>query len=199
MNSYAIISGSSRQQSQSSRLSKIIRSFIDTVDVDAHTDLIDLAEIKHQEWNSDFWSDEIPCPNWKKTSDILEKSSAIIFVVPEWHGMIPPALVNLLVLSERNELAHKPALIVSVSGGSGGAYPVAQLKGFCTKNNRICFIPDHVVVRNVGGKAFDGDENSVVDSERLLYSLHVLKAYIPGLAHVRQSDILDHNKWPYGM
>ncbi|GKW26206.1 NAD(P)H-dependent oxidoreductase [Pectobacterium polonicum] len=199
MNNYVIISGSTQQKSQSSRLSTVIKSLIDTIDIESHIALIDLAEIKHQEWNKEFWGDEIPCPEWKKTSAILAKSDAIIFVVPEWHGMIPPALMNLLILSERNELSHKPALIVSVSAGNGGAYTVAQLKGFYSKNNRLCFIPDHVIIRNIRDKEFDGDKNSAEDYERLTYSLSILKAYIPGLAHVRQCGVLDYDTWPYGM
>ncbi|WP_431224301.1 NADPH-dependent FMN reductase [Serratia sp. L9] len=199
MNNYVIISGSSRENSQSSRLSHIINTMIAAVDVDAHTDVIDLAETRHQEWNNAFWEKEIPCSNWKKTSHKLAESSAVIFVVPEWHGMVPPALMNLLVLAERNELAHKPALIVSISGGSGGANPVAQLKGFCAKNNRICFIPDHVIVRNVRSKSFNGNEDSAGDEARLSYALSVLKAYIPGLDQVRQSGVLDFETWPYGM
>ncbi|AUX91789.1 NADPH-dependent FMN reductase [Mixta gaviniae] len=199
MNNYVIISASTRQESQSSRLSQVIHSLIDTLDPDSMTHIIDLSAVKHMEWNSEFWSDNIPCPNWKTTSAILDASSAIIIVVPEWHGMIPPALLNLFVLAERNELAHKPALIVSISAGSGGAYTVAQLKGFCTKNNRLCFIPEHVIVRQVRDKAFKGDENSADDHERLVYGLNVLKAYIPGFAQVRQSGVLDYDTWPYGM
>jgi chromate reductase len=199
MNNYAIISGSSREGSQSSRLSYKIQHFIETLDHDSQTDLIDLSVTKHQEWNNEFWGEKIPCPSWQKTSNTLAKASAIVIVVPEWHGMAPPALINLFMLAEHNEFSHKPALIVGVSSGNGGAYPVAQLRGFSSKNTKICFIPEHVIVRNVKDKRFEGDDFSQYDQDRLLYSLTVLKAYIPGFDQVRSSGILDYKKWAYGM
>lgn len=199
MNNYTIISSSTRKNSESLRVSKVIQSIIHENDLDSVINILNLAEIKHMEWNESFWEEEVPCAEWKNTSKLLTSSSAIIFVVPEWHGMIPPALLNLLILSERNELAHKPALIVGVSSGTGGAYIVSQLKGHYSKNNRLCFIPEQVIIRNVRTKLFNGDENSEGDYARLQYATAVLKAYIPALRQVRDSGVLDYKSWPYGM
>ena len=49
----------------------------------------------------------------------------------------------------RFQLGHKPALIVTVSSADGGAYPVAELRMSSYKNNRICYLPEHVILRNV--------------------------------------------------
>ncbi|MNC21466.1 NADPH-dependent FMN reductase [compost metagenome] len=113
--------------------------------------------------------------------------------------MVPPALTNLLILAERHELAHKPALIVSISSGNGGAYVVSHLKANGSKNNRLCFIPDHVIIRNIRSKSFKGDDGSAGDYARLKYATDVLKAYIPALQQVRESGVLDYETWPYGM
>ncbi|CDG21526.1 putative oxidoreductase [Xenorhabdus poinarii G6] len=198
MNNYVIVSSSTRENSQSIRVAHTIKKLLSNIDNDANIELIDLAIIHHQEWSNEFWKEAIPCPAWRETSRKLTYCNAIIFVVPEWHGMIPPALMNFLVLIERNELAHKPALIVSISSGNGGTYPIVMLKGFCSKNNRICFIPDHIVVRHVSDITFENDLDCDV-SARLCYSLGMLKAYIPALELVRQNAVLDYETWPYGM
>jgi hypothetical protein len=39
-------------------------------------------------------------------------------------------------------------LIIAVSGGAGGgAYPVAELRMSSYKNSRICYLPEHLIVR----------------------------------------------------
>ena len=48
-------------------------------------------------------------------------------VSPEWNGMVPSMLTNFFLLCSNNELAHKPGLLVGVSSGTGGSYPVAEL------------------------------------------------------------------------
>lgn len=199
MNNYVIISGSTRNNSESFRLSGVVQNIIKDTDPDSIATILNLAEIKHTDWNEKFWGEDIPCLEWKRSSELLEAASAFIFVVPEWHGMIPPALTNLFILAERNELAHKPALIVGVSSGNGGAYVISQLKGFCSKNNRLCFIPEQVVIRNIKNKKFNGDQDSKGDLARLSYGAAVLKAYIPALSQVRESGVLDFESWPYGM
>ena len=42
-------------------------------------------------------------------------------------------------------MAHKPGLIVTVSAGLGGSYPVTELRISSHKNTRLCYIPDHVL------------------------------------------------------
>lgn len=43
--------------------------------------------------------------------------------------MVPAALKNLFLLCTGGEIAHKPALIVAVASGQGGADLVAELFG----------------------------------------------------------------------
>jgi len=49
----------------------------------------------------------------------------------------------------RFELGHKPALIVAVSSGDGGAYPVSELRMSSYKNNRLCYIPEQVALKSM--------------------------------------------------
>ena len=79
-------------------------------------------------WDEGVWED---APRWKEAigdlTEELDACDAFIIVTPEWHGMVPSGLKNLfLLLPGTQVLAHKPALIISVSGGAGGgAYPIA--------------------------------------------------------------------------
>jgi len=101
-------------------------------------------------------------------------------------------------------MAHKPALIVSVSSSSGGAYPVAELRMSSYKNTRICYIPDHVIVRNVE-KVFNtpGLDKSNADDfrikTRLIYSLEVLRVYAESFKSIRKSSSIDLKKYSSGM
>ena len=70
-------------------------------------------------------------------------------IAPEWHGQVPAGLKNFFLICGRAEVGHKPALITTVSSGDGGAYPVAELRMSSYKNNRICYIPEQLIIRNV--------------------------------------------------
>ena len=59
------------------------------------------------------------------------------------------SLKNFFLYTKHSELAHKPALIVSISAGRGGSYPVHELRTSSYKNNRLCYIPEHLIIRNV--------------------------------------------------
>ncbi|MCB1905163.1 MAG: NAD(P)H-dependent oxidoreductase, partial [Gammaproteobacteria bacterium] len=79
----------------------------------------------------------------------LRASDGFVIVSPEWHGQVPSGLKNFFLLCSVRELGHKPALIVTVSSIDGGAYPVAELRMSSYKNNRICYIPEQIIVRKV--------------------------------------------------
>ena len=50
-------------------------------------------------------------------------------------------LLNIFLLCGNGEFSHKPGLIVSVSSGNGGAYPIAELRSSSYKNTHIMWIP----------------------------------------------------------
>ena len=132
--------------------------------------------------------------------------TAVLFVVvsPEWHGQVPAGLKNFFLMWGKGELAHKPALIVTVSSADGGAYPVAELRMSSYKNNRICYIPEQIIVRNVESVLNDdpGRNNQDADSyfrERIAYALGVLQEYARALGQVRASGATDLSQFKNGM
>jgi hypothetical protein len=71
---------------------------------------------------------------------------------------------NFFLFASSAELGHKPALLVSVSAGISGAYPIARnSRSSSYKNNHICYIPEHLIVRQVGGVLNSADAASPED------------------------------------
>ena len=96
------------------------------------------------------------------------------------------------------------ALIVTVSSADGGAYPVAELRMSSYKNNRICYLPEHVIVRNVERvlNADASQNNPDADRyfrERIDYALGILAQYASALVQVRASGATDLSKFKNGM
>jgi NAD(P)H-dependent FMN reductase len=115
---------------------------------------------------------------------------------------VPPGVKNLLLLAGAKEVGHKPGLIVAVSSGRGGAYPVAELRVSGTKNNRLLWIPEQVLVQDVGdvlhGNEPAGDRDAWL-RRRIDFALGILLAYTRALRPVRESGMTDHPDFPYGM
>jgi hypothetical protein len=89
-----------------------------------------------------------------------------------------------------------------VSSGIGGSYPVSELRTSSYKNNRLVYIPEHVIVRNVeemlhGDVAGNEQDESV--RARLSYATSVLLQYAEALKSVRASAVIDYKSFPYGM
>ncbi len=125
-------------------------------------------------------------------------------IAPEWHGQVPSGLKNFFLMWGKGELAHKPALIVTVSSADGGAYPVAELRMSSYKNNRICYIPEQVIVRNVEGVLNENEADNNADADqyfrsRFGYALGVLKEYAVALRQVRESGAADLSVFKNGM
>ena len=132
----------------------------------------------------------------------LTASDALVAVSPEWSGMAPPGIKNFFLLGTSDMVGHKPCLLTGVSASRGGAYPVAELRMSSYKNNHICHIPEHVIVRNVesvlNGEE-PGDEGDAYIRERIDYALGVLRAYAEALGPLRASGVIDHERFPFGM
>jgi hypothetical protein len=102
----------------------------------------------------------------------------------------------------RFELGHKPALIVTVSSADGGAYPVAELRMSSYKNNRLCYIPEQLVLRNVESILNEKDNDEDADSyfkERISWSLGILRGYAIALKSMRETTEIHHDKFGNGM
>ena len=50
-------------------------------------------------------------------------------------------------------------LIVSISSGNGGAYPISELRSSSYKNSHILWIPENIIIRNVKQFSQENMEN----------------------------------------
>ncbi len=146
----SIISASHRPNSQSKKVATYLKNNLLNINSQLVTFFLDLAESALPLWSpekkngKDIWGKP-----WKSISDNLDKSDGFILVVPEYGGMATPTAKNLFLLCGNGEFAHKPGLIVSVSSGNGGAYPIAELRSSSYKNTHIMWIPENIIIRNV--------------------------------------------------
>lgn len=200
----AIVSGSHRVESQSRKVAQFSRTLLQRELGIQETFLLDLGVTPPPEWDEGKWQNtELWQTAWEPISQQLQDCDALVVVSPEWGGMVPARLKNFFLLCDRQELAHKPGLIVGVSAGRGGSYPVAELRMSSYKNTRLLWIPEHVIVQNVEAVLNDpftaASEADRYIRDRLLYGLNLLKLYGECLVSVRTSDVIDHEAFPYGM
>lgn len=198
----AIVAGSHRPQSESERVARYAEQVLQRLGAD-RTFLLSLADNPLPLWDEGAWKPDATWDRlWSPIARELTDAEALVIVSPEWSGMVPPGLKNFFLLCGGELLAHKPALIVSVSASLGGAYPVAELRTSSYKNTRICYLPDHVIVRHVGRMLHGespADEHDAALRKRLEYALRMLLEYGRALRHVRSSGVVDLKSFPYGM
>ena len=198
-----IICGSHREPSQSEKVARYLQQQVEAKKMDSW--LFKLAGNPLPLWDEGIWNDD---PDWTALLEPLKKELAacdgFIVIAPEYHGQVPSGLKNFFLLFSRFELGHKPALIVGVSSSDGGSYPVAELRMSSYKNNRICYMPDHLILRHVesilNDNPMDNDESA--DSyfrERIDWTLDVLKGYARALKEMRQTTHVFHEKFRNGM
>ena len=200
----SIISGSHRNPSQSEKVARHIEKTLQQ-EHGVETWLYTLADNPLPLWDQSLWENN---PEWNQRlapiREQLTSSDGFVIISPEWHGQVPAGLKNFFLLFNRYELGHKPAMIVAVSSADGGSYPVAELRMSSYKNNRICYIPEHVIVRNVENVLNDNaeDNNQEADGyfrERISWSLGILKAYAEAMKPMRESVQLHNDKFGNGM
>lgn len=200
----AIISGSHRHNSQSMKVARHIETTLKDGICD-ETWLYSLEGNPLPLWDEGVWDGE---QQWldllNPLREQLSSCDALVVITPEWHGQVPAGLKNFFLLFGKNELAHKPALIVSVSAGDGGAYPVAELRMSSYKNSRLCYIPEQVIIRHVESILNDNETDNDTRSdpyirERLQWSLKILAQYGSALKTVRDSGVTETDKFGNGM
>jgi len=138
----------------------------------------------------------------------LYDCDAVIFIAPEWGGMIPPALVNLLLLTANGSagglpLGHKPAFAIGISASTGGSNPISLLKAYAAKNSHLTWLPLHAIIQNVDdfiaqdwAPQLDNRFSQV--QSRLLVGLKSLTIYAEQLACVREELVKLSKVHPFG-
>ena len=199
----AIIVGSHKKLSQSLKIGNYIKEFLSDKALFDEVEIVDLLEL-----DLPFWDEDFPKLEWIRKEkrppihDLLDSADAFVILSPEYNGTVPARLKNFF-LFKSTALAHKPGMLVGVSSGTWGAYPIAELRMSSYKNTKICYIPDHVIVRQaewvLNGSIPDlSNPHDQAIRERIHHNLSILCEYSKALVWVRSSGI-DLNKYPNGM
>lgn len=201
---YFIVSGSTRENSQSYKVSTYLMTILESMGYGVNSHILDLAIANLPLWNENLWDNRA---EWDKTwlhySNLLSECDAIIIVTPEWGGMVPAALKNFFLLCSNLELFHKPALIISISSGNNGAYPIAEIRMSSYKNTKICYIPEHIIIRDVESVLNNfretQNEYDAYIQERIIHTMKILNVYASCFRPLRGNEIICSNKYIYGM
>tara|TARA_Y100001960_G_C14778381_1_gene884817 strand:+ start:2383 stop:2964 length:582 start_codon:yes stop_codon:yes gene_type:complete len=188
-----IITGSHRADSASKAVGKHLAEKLNKQGVDASVTC--LFDNDFPLWNVDKYSDTEKWAGWNEFSKELAECEGIIFVAPEYNGMVPAIMNNLFLLTDKGELAHKAGLIVGVSASINGVYPVSELRSYSLKNTKINYIPDHLIIRDVNDFLENGNDYM---NDRIDYTLNVFKEYTKALTTVRNSGVTATDKYAYG-
>ena len=194
------ISASHRKNSQSKKISGLIQNNLLNIDSGLEIFSLDLADSSLPLWSPDkkdgkgVWGD-----SWNSISNNLNKSDGFILIVPEYGGMATPSAKNIFLLCGNGEFAHKAGLIVSVSSGNGGAYPISELRMSSYKNTHIMWIPENIIIRNVEefNPGAHGDNIPEWLDDRIDYVLKLLLAYASNMKPLR--EIINRKDFGNGM
>lgn len=201
---FSIVIGSHRRDSQSAKVAGFLDALLRENGLADKVVTFDLGEDPLPMWDESVWQED---SDWHcllaPMAEKLAASDGLIVLAPEYHGMAPPALKNFFMMWNRGELAHKPALIVSVSSGIEGTYPVAELRMSGFKNNRLCYIPEHLIVRDVlnvlNDDGISGTGADLYTRQRSLFALRLLHQYALALRQVRDSGLTFDPAFKNGM
>jgi len=196
----SIISASHRMDSQSKRISSLLLDNLSKVYHKLDTFVLDLADAALPLWSPKKRDSQgIWGATWNSISENLKNSDGFVLVVPEYGGMATPAAKNFFLLCGNGELAHKPGLIVSVSSGNGGAYPISELRSSSYKNTHIMWIPENIIIRNVEEFNPGAHGKNIPEwlDNRIDYALKLLLTYASNMKPIR--EIVNRKDFGNGM
>jgi NAD(P)H-dependent FMN reductase len=196
----SIISASHRKNSQSKKISGFLQNYLSNIDSKSNTYILDLADAALPLWSPEkkegkgIWGE-----TWNSISENLNNSDGFVLVVPEYGGMATPAAKNIFLLCGNGEFAHKPGLIVSVSSGNGGAYPISELRSSSYKNTHIMWIPENIIIRNVEEFNPGAHGKNIPEwlDNRIDYVLKLLLTYASNMKPIR--EIVNRKDFGNGM
>ncbi|WP_448567838.1 NAD(P)H-dependent oxidoreductase [Thalassotalea ganghwensis] len=205
-----IISGSQRAQGNSIKVADYLQTHMMSTLENANSSILDLSQyeelLKH--YGSGVDDNSLLNEQKQQVLDQLYRCDAVVFIAPEWGGMIPPALVNLILLTANGSagglpLGHKPAFAVGISASSGGSNPISMLKAYAAKNSHLTWLPLHAIITNVEQflqapwQPEASDRISQVQS-RLQVGIEALVIYAERLIGAREKLVKLSKKHPFG-
>lgn len=198
-----IIIWSHKKKSQSLKIWNYIKQSLSDNAIFDDVKIMDLFDLDLPFRDEDFPKLEwIRKEIWPPISDVLDQADAFVIISPEYNGSVPARLKNFF-LFKSTLLSHKPAMLVGVSSGTWGAYPISELRMSGYKNTKICYIPDHVIVRqaelvlNEPSPDLSNPHDQTI-RERIHHNLSILCEYSKALVWVRLSWV-DLDRYPNGM
>jgi NAD(P)H-dependent FMN reductase len=197
-----IIIGSMQAESNSAKIARYLSEQLTNSGPEPY--ILDLYQNALPMWDNSIWEGN---EEWNErlnpVNEELKSCDGFIIICPEYHGMAPAALKNFFLCFGKDSLAHKPGYLVGVSSGIGGTYPIAELRMSSTKNNRLCFTPEHCIVRYADNVLNANGENDEVSDpltrDRLNYGLAILIEYAKAMRSIRESSVVDHQSFSNGM
>lgn len=198
-----IVSGSHRSISQSAKVAHYLEDRI--LKRGGKASVTELAHGNLPMWDDKVWAGD---PEWKRIWDPiaaqLRAADSLIFVAPEYTGTAGAAIKNFFLFCGGDLIAHKPAMLVSVTASiTNGAYPIMELRGSSYKNSKVIYVPDHIIVREAEKMLIGETASSPNDDylrKRIEYSLDMLGEYEKALKPMREGySKLAHKEFPFGM
>jgi len=191
-----VISASMRGESQSLKIAEYLCTRLKTQDQNAW--VLDLHAVKLPIYDDGETVAESKGEILRQISD----ADGFVFVSPEWNGMMSHGLLNLMHYV-KNEMAHKPVMLVGVSSGRGGTYPLAQMRLMGHKNTHYVISPENLIVGGVNDMLNNQNmDNSAADisvKKRAEYALTILVEYAKALKNIRDSGVVDMSIFPSGV
>jgi NAD(P)H-dependent FMN reductase len=185
-----------RANSQSLKVSKYLAERLNSFSHES--ELLDL----HEASLPMFDDGETKPDNLAEIIQKLKRADGFVFVSPEWDGMMSLGLMNLIHYAN-DELAHKPVMLVGVSSGLGGAYPIAQMKQIGQKNKHYVISPENLRVafaeKVLNDQDFSDDSEDISLKLRADYALKILVKYSESLKILRQDPILNNKDFKNGV
>jgi azobenzene reductase len=186
-NKILILNFSLREVSSSHKIAQYLQDL-----AGSKAKVCDFKDLNLPRWDEDYWK---AGGKWEELlkgfRSLMDEADGYVYILPEYNGAASSLYseFNLFVNKESN---HKPVLLVGVSNGRGGAYPISQAKAFGNKNNKVNIIPEHLIVRNCE-EMFNHttkpewvNDNDYIMS-RTKFALDVLDIYTTASLEIRKS------------
>jgi NAD(P)H-dependent FMN reductase len=201
MDNTLILSCSHRKNSVSKQVADVCQERIKIFSADTQATTFDFGENPLPMWNEEVWNES---PQWQQDlaplREAAEACDSLIVIVPEYAGMVAPMAKNVMLFLTTELIGHKPAVLVGISAGIGGSYPIAEMRMSGYKNNRILWLPDHTIIRSAGDfKAPFESARQKESLEHLDHSIKMLSEYAKVLPAVRSSQAFINQPFPFGM
>ncbi|MFK7826155.1 MAG: NADPH-dependent FMN reductase [Oligoflexales bacterium] len=199
-----IISGSQRKVSNSAKVGDLVDAHLKKSNKEYETFHLKLENHPLPLWDDGFWEQDSQLKKlWEPIQEQLNLSDALVVITPEWHGMASPALKNFFLYCDNKCLAHKPALLISISTGIGGSYPINEMRTSSYKNSRLCYIPDHLIIRKVSDfcSQYQNTQDPIIKEsiKRFHYCLDILQVYMQAFKEIRANELISIDQFPNGL